>query len=401
MKLGILGGSFNPVHLGHLFLADKVLSILELDRIVIIPAYRSPFKLRSEGMESGAYDRIDMLASAVAGDPRFAIDDCEIRREGVSYTADTLRDIISRYMPSGKPALIIGDDLAGDFPKWRDSKKILELADIVIGRRYESGIEKYPFPHTLIDNEVMNISSRMVRQKIKEGSDWRSLVPTGVRFIIEDRGLYGFRTGELGTEKQNNEFETCKDCTYDTILRVEAAARKSLSAERFLHSRNTALLAYDLCLRFGLNPVAGYLAGIAHDLAKQMDTKLILKLVKSDGMPITPLERGKLNLLHGRAAAVLLKERFCVHNKDILEAVAVHTSGSEHMGPLAKVIYIADKAEISRSIDPALRKMCLEDDLDSILLAVLKKTISKLRSRELDLSEETLRLFDRMKERKY
>jgi HD superfamily phosphohydrolase YqeK len=70
------------------------------------------------------------------------------------------------------------------------------------------------------------------------------------------------------------------------------------------------------------------------------------------------------------------------------------------MGPLAKVIYIADKTEVSRNIDPALRKMCVEEDLDSILYAVLKKTISKLESRKLDLSESTIRLLDRMKERR-
>jgi nicotinate-nucleotide adenylyltransferase len=149
--------------------------------------------------------------------------------------------------------------------------------------------------------------------------------------------------------------------------------------------------------------MAGYLAGIAHDLAKQIDNKLMLKLVKSDEKPVSELEKNKPNLLHGRAAAVLLKERFSKHNKDILEAVEFHTSGSEHMGPLAKVIYIADKAEMTRNIDPALRKICAEEDLDTILLAVLKKTVSKLQSRELDLSEETLRLLnrmDRMKDKK-
>ena len=90
MKLGILGGSFNPVHFGHLFLADKALSALGLDRVVMIPAYRSPFKLAAEGMENSAADRLDMLAAAVEGDSRLAIDCCEIRREGISYTVDTL-----------------------------------------------------------------------------------------------------------------------------------------------------------------------------------------------------------------------------------------------------------------------------------------------------------------------
>ena len=289
-------------------------------------------------------------------------------------------------MPDGKPALIIGDDLAGDFPQWRESEKILHLADIVVARRVNSAVVSYPFPHTLIDNEVMNISSQMVRQKIAEGKDWRSLVPAGVRVIIEDRRLYGFGGTEAG-----------EDCGQAVILRIEAAARETLSTERFIHSRNTALLAYDLCLRFGIDPMAGYLAGIAHDLGKQIDGKQMLKLAKSDGMEITELEKDRPNLLHGRAAAVLLRERFCIHNKDVLEAVAVHTSGSENMGPLAKVIYIADKAEVSRNIDSEMRRMCKEDDLDSILCAVLKKAVIKLQARGLTVSKETLRLLENMR----
>jgi nicotinate-nucleotide adenylyltransferase len=385
VKLGILGGSFNPVHLGHLFLADMALVTLKLDTVVLIPAYRSPFKLEAEGMESGADDRMAMLTAAVCGDVRLAIDDCEIRREGVSYTIDTLEDIIARYMPSEKPSLIIGDDLAGDFPKWHKSEKLLKLADIVVARRLNSAAVDYPFAHKIIQNEVMNISSHAVRRMVKEGGGWRSLVPSGVRAIIEDKQLYGYSRPP-----------SSEDCTQENILRIEAAARRALSTERFLHSRNTALLARELCRRFGIDPLAGYLAGIAHDLAKQTDGKQMLKLAEKDGGEITEIEKNKLNLLHGRAAAVLLKESFCINNKDVLEAVAVHTSGSENMGPLAKVIYIADKTEVSRNIDPALRKMCYEDSLDSILLAVLNKTISKLKSKKLELSADTLRLLAKM-----
>ena len=385
MKLGILGGSFNPVHLGHLFLADKALVTLKLDMVVLIPAYRSPFKLDAEGMESGADDRLAMLAAAICGDSRLSIDDCEIRREGVSYTIDTIEDITARYMPSEKPSLIIGDDIAEEFPRWHKSEKILKLADLVIARRLNSAPEKYPFAHRIIDNEVINISSHDVRRKIKEGGDWRSLVPSEVRAIIEDRQLYGY------TRPPSSE-----DCTYENIMRIEAAARQALSTERFIHSKNTALLARELCRRFGLDPMAGYLAGIAHDLAKQMDAKQMVQLVKSDGGEITEIEKGKLNLLHGKAAAVLLKESFRVNNKDVLEAVAVHTLGSGNMGSLAKVIYIADKTEVSRNIDSVLRKMCHEDELDSILIAVLHRTINKLKSKKLELSEDTLRLLERM-----
>jgi nicotinate-nucleotide adenylyltransferase len=391
VKLGIFGGSFNPVHLGHLFIADKALVKLNLDRIVLVPAFISPFKPEVKNMEISANNRIEMLCAAVAGDNRLAIDDCEIRRQGVSYTVDTLEDIITRYIPDGKPYLIIGDDLAKDFLKWKDSKKILELADIVIACRLKNAADKYPFPHTLIDNEIIDISSQTIRKKISENSDWRSLVPSAVRVIIEDRHLYDLPAKNV---KKPDE-----DSRQSNIIRIESVVRETLNLTRFLHSRNTALLAADLCGRFGLDPDAGYLAGIAHDFCKQLEIKQMIKLAKSDGKRISALEKGKPGLLHGRAAAVLLRERFSIHNKDILEAVAVHTSGSEDMGPLAKVIYIADKVEVSRNIDASLRKMCYENDLDDILLAVLKKTITKLQSKDMALSLETVKLLEKMKGR--
>jgi nicotinate-nucleotide adenylyltransferase len=389
LKLGILGGSFAPVHRGHIFLAEKALSALKLDRVVFVPAYRSPFKLDADGMETSAKDRIDMLAASIACDSRFAIDNCEIRREGVSYTVNTLEDIIERYLPTGKPAFLIGDDLAADFPKWRESGRILKLADIAVAHRVNSKAFEYPFAHIAIENETLDVSSHEIRRRIGEGGDWQEFVPFEAAAIIKDRKLYGYSGGTPSVTAPDS-----------VIQRVEAAARETLSTERFLHSRHTALQAFDLCRRFGLDPMDGYLAGIAHDLAKQLDNKQMLKIVKSAKMEISVLERDNPKLLHGKAAAVLLRERFSIHNEDVLEAVAVHTTGSENMRPLAKVIFIADKTEASRNIDPALRKMCREADLDSILLAVLEKVIGKLRTKGLDLSEDTLLLFNKIRERK-
>ena len=389
MKLGILGGSFAPVHNGHIFLAEKALAALKLDRVVFIPAYRSPFKLDAEGMEITAKDRIDMLAASIIGDYRFAIDICEIRREGVSYTINTLEDIIERYLPDGKPALIIGDDLAADFLRWRDSGKILKLADIVIAHRVDSAVINYPFANTYIENEILDVSSHEIRRRIGEGGDWRQYVPSGAAAIINDRKLYGC--------KGDSRPESAPD---SVIQRVETAARETLSTERFLHSRNTALHAYDLCRRFGLDPMEGYLAGIGHDLAKQIDNKQMLKIVKTAGLDISALETDKPNLLHGKAAAVLLRERFSINNEDVIEAVAIHTSGSENMGQLAKVIFIADKTEVSRNIDPALRRMCREDTLDNILFAVLEKSIAKVQAKGMDVSDDSLRLLKKLKERK-
>ena len=398
MKLAILGGSFNPIHLGHLFLADAVLSRLGYDRVVLVPAYRSPFKLAVLGMEDSTRNRMEMIAASIAGDPRLTLDDSETRRGGVSYTVDTLADIIRRYAPDGKPGLIIGDDLVDDFPNWHRSRDILDMADIIVARRMHTGELRVPYPCTQIANDVMEISSSMVRERIAGGGAWRYLVPAGVRAIIEGSGLYDFTPqspelgGFAGTWPGGR-------ASRNIVVRVEEAVRESMGFERFLHSRNTALLAWDLCRRFSLNPAHGYLAGVAHDLAKPLNDRAQIRLAKSYGKEISPIEKEKPSLLHGRASAVLLEEYFGIHNDAILEAVAVHTGGSRHMGPLAKVVYIADKVEVTREkIDPALRKLVFAgDDLDEIFATVLERTVSSLRSRKLKLSEETLGLLEKMK----
>jgi nicotinate-nucleotide adenylyltransferase len=407
MRYAILGGSFNPVHLGHLFLADTVLSELDYDRIILVPAFQSPFK-PGELDAVSPRNRLDMLAASVAGDPRLTIEDCEIRREGVSYTIDTVRDIISRYLPGGKPGLILGDDLAADFPRWRKSGELAELADIIIARRRFSGDLACPYPCRRINNDIMEISSAGVRERIARGRGWRYLVPPGARLIIEGRGLYGLGGSGAPGLSVPEQAAPAGEPGPELAARLENAARETLSPGRFLHSRNTALLAWDLCRRFGLNPWAGYLAGIAHDLGKPLGEKALLELAARDGVEISRLERKKPALLHGRAAAVLLSERFGIHNEDVLEAVAWHTEGSAGMGALGKVVYIADKIEVSREgVEPELRRAVLagtgplagEDAevLDRLFGAVLDETVSFLKSKHMDLSEETLRLLEKMK----
>ena len=413
MKLAILGGSFNPVHIGHLFLADAVFTGLGYDRIILIPAFQSPLKLDAE--LASAADRIEMLSASIAGDHRLFIDDCEIEREGVSYTVDTLKEIITRYEPEGKPGLIIGDDLASTFHKWRNPEEIAELADIIVARRLpvlpsdaphppdaqhppdapHSLSARFPYPHKILDNEVINVSSRLVREKISRGDAWRYLVPAGARYIIEDRQLYGF-TGNTSKDGTKNSTTSLAEIT----MRIENDVRSVLDFARFKHSRNTALLAWDLCCRFGLDPQKGYLAGIAHDICKDLDDDELIRLAHRDGGGILKLEKKKPGLLHARASAVLLQRKYGIKDRDILEAIRYHTTGTRDMNPLAKVVYIADKIEISRTgINPVLRKMGTDADLDTLFAAVLDNTVADLKARQLDISYGTRRLLAAMQKK--
>jgi nicotinate-nucleotide adenylyltransferase len=375
--------------LGHLYVADEVLTRLNYDRVILIPAFISPFK---PGLgDNLAADRLDMLAASVPADDRIIIDDSEIRRGGVSYTVDTLRELKQRYPGEEKFGLVLGDDLVRGFPQWKQVEEILALADIIIAHRLSAERTPFPYPCRELTNQVMELASGNIRDRIQRGESWRYLVPQGARLIIEDRRLYGFKPPDLPGDAGPPDSPGA--LTTQRIVRVEEAVRSMVSPGRFLHSRNTAILARSLCVRFGLDPQAGYLAGIAHDMCKSLGEPELFAHARADGKGISKLEQKKPSLLHARAAAVLLRERFGVTDRDILEAIRLHTTGSADMGTLAKIIYAADKIEPSReNVKPEFRNWEAYPDPDSLFTAVLDDTVAYIRSRNLELSVGTRRL---------
>lgn len=189
MKVAIVGGSFNPPHIGHLILAEEVLSAGVCDRVVFVPAHIPPHKQPQR--DPGAELRLEMLRESIRGWPELEVDTCEILRQGISYTVDTLELFASRQGIEGKPRLVIGDDLAPDFLEtWKNPARILELADILVAHRLRGDRLELPYPHHYLDNVIVAISSTMVRERVSCGGAWRSLVTPGVRNIIETYGLY-------------------------------------------------------------------------------------------------------------------------------------------------------------------------------------------------------------------
>jgi nicotinate-nucleotide adenylyltransferase len=239
----------------------------------------------------------------------------------------------------------------------------------------------------------------MVREKIQAGENWRYLVPAGARYLIEDRLLYGF--AEYKNDVKSLEGEADEDTTslMETIVRVENYARVTLSPSRFLHSRSTALMAWDLCRRFGLNAQKGYLAGIAHDICKRMSEKDLMRYAYADGAGSTKLEKEKPGLLHGRAAAVFVKRKYGVTDPDVLEAIRCHTTASQGMGQLAKAVYVADKVEVSRQVDDTVREALRNADLDTLFRVVFDSTVAHLVSRDVHLSHSTKRLLAAMQKK--
>jgi nicotinate-nucleotide adenylyltransferase len=188
MRIAMLGGTFDPVHLGHLLMADEVLARLEYDQVRFVPARIPPHK-PDQAMTESAH-RLRMLELATAGRDEFVVDDFEVRSEGVSYTVRTLRHLISDGKIDGRPGLIIGEDLVEGFERWHEADAIEELADIILVRRPGQPETHFSRRHILLDNLMIGISSTEIRERLVSGLPTRYLLAPAVFAYIEEQGLY-------------------------------------------------------------------------------------------------------------------------------------------------------------------------------------------------------------------
>ena len=172
----------------------------------------------------------------------------------------------------------------------------------------------------------------------------------------------------------------------------------SVCQSRFDHSIRTAQTAKELCLRFGEDAELGEIAGVAHDICKEMKSDLLLNLVRSSDYEISQIEKDKPSLLHGKASSVLLKKEFDVTNDDLLEAVANHTFGKPNMCNLAKILYVADKIEPGR---PQVNQSYLEKfekmSLNELVKYILEENISYLNKKGKSVSEISYKFLDSVK----
>lgn len=189
MKLGIYGGSFNPVHLGHLLVAQAALEELALDRLFFIPAAQSPFKPDSQPASAAA--RLQWLRLALAGQPRLEVDDQEIRRGGISYTVDTLRDYAARF-PAAELFYLIGADNAAKLNEWREPAELARRAEFVAIPRPGGGAPVFPKPFQgrTLKGFPLAVSSSEIRARVKAGQAIDNLVPAAAAEAILKSGAY-------------------------------------------------------------------------------------------------------------------------------------------------------------------------------------------------------------------
>jgi nicotinate-nucleotide adenylyltransferase len=198
VRVGVLGGTFDPVHLGHLAIAEEVRIKLDLDRVIFIPAGQP--RLRADEYLTPAIDRLRMVDLATGDNPRFQVCDIEIQRSGPTFTVDTLVELGQRLDPDTSLYFIVGADILGHFHRWKDPEKVLEACHLVVVSR--SGHQDDDWPEwfqgadsakdkvTQLEIPMVDISGTEIRRRASLGESVRHLVPDLVAEYIQDRKLY-------------------------------------------------------------------------------------------------------------------------------------------------------------------------------------------------------------------
>jgi nicotinate-nucleotide adenylyltransferase len=185
LRIGVFGGSFNPVHRGHLRLAEVALSELDLERVLFVPAARNPLKV-SEDLLPGAL-RVRLLKTALRKHPAFAVEDFEVRRGGVSYTVDTLRHLKKKFGTRAVLYFLCGADALRSFSRWKSPDKVLKLSRFVAvtrpGHRWSKrGMRAVQY----LPMDALDVSASDIRKRLERGLSVRQLVPEGTMKILQD-----------------------------------------------------------------------------------------------------------------------------------------------------------------------------------------------------------------------
>ena len=336
LKVGILGGTFNPIHEGHLSIARIAKQTAGLNQVVFLPSGQPPHKANSQLVS--AINRLNMTILAVHRMEGFSVSDMEVFRQGTTYTVDTISQL-REEMPNTELYYIIGGDTLYQLPTWRTPERVAALLNggmIVVPRPGDerekllaeaTRLKETLGFRTLVAEEFgPDISSTDVRGIFEEGSSAGSLIPHAVSDYIAQHGLYQVPYSQM------------------TLM-----LKRSLSEYRLRHTLSVAETAVWIANRFGVDPAQAHLAGMLHDCAKGMDAPTLLRLIKNGGISADDLELSMPALLHAPAGAALARTQYHVSDQNVLAAIRWHTTGRRNMTPLEKVVYLADMIEPGRA----------------------------------------------------
>ena len=374
-RLAVLGGTFDPVHIGHMAVAEAVKNFLSPQRILFIPAKTPPHKA---GMDlTDKEHRYNMVLSSICRYPEYDVSRLEMDRRGTSYTIDTVRTLREICPPNAEISLCVGEDAFMEIRTWKDYGELLGLCSlVVVSRKGQAGCarlseqltKEYGATIRYLENPLIDVSSTMVREKLQKGFSVKSLMPREAWEYATCNGLYTNCPPHLSDEY----FE-----------HVKTRIKGFISKKRFLHTLGVIEESKKLARHYREDENKARWAALLHDCTKEYSGAKKRKLCIMWNIPIDNILEENIDIAHSLLSAESAKREYGIHDEDITRAIRYHTTGNKNMNMLDKIIYLADFIEPYRDDYPPLAKMreYAYENIDKALLVGCEYTMQDIISR--------------------
>ncbi len=372
MRIGIYGGTFNPIHNTHIEIARAALKQFDLDYINFLVAGTPPHKSTAESIADKC--RLEMVELAIKDEPKFGIDDRELYRSGKSYSYITMTELKKEH-PNDEIFFIMGSDSLINFKNWVKPDIISECATLLVAPRLGDDFEK--LEHTiyecknlfegdffLIDYKANGLASSIIRHDFyKKIEKIRDLLNPKVFDYITEHNLY-----------------SPYSYSYNDVLKLAEEMKKELKPGRYIHTLGVAQISYSLAIKWNYPAITAMIAGMLHDSAKCLSDDKRISICEKNNIPITKIERKFPHLLHGKVGAYFCGSKYNIKDKQIAHAIAVHTTGCPAMNLLDKIVFVADYIEPMRDKQPRLDilRSTAYTDLDQCVYMILEDTVNYL-----------------------
>lgn len=375
MAIGIMGGTFDPIHIGHLLISEYIREELGLSKILFIPTGDPPHK---PDRITPAGTRFELVKKAVADNINFEVLSIEADRQGKTYTVDTVCELEKLY-PGEVIFYIIGSDTLYQLNTWKDPWLLKDRVKFVVynrggdklevERQIKSLRDEFGLSFVLSKGPMLDISSTEIRKRIGMRKSIKYMIPDS---IVED-----VRSISIELE-------------FD-LTAIEGIVRERLGEKRFRHTIGVVEKAVELAIRYGADGDKAYIAALLHDLAKPLDHASMLMMAGDFGIIFDNDTLGSTDLLHGAIGAYISEKEIGIRDTEILDAIRYHTTGRPNMTVLEKVIYLADFIEPGRSFPGVdeIRKLSMKD-LNEAVIAALESTIEHLNRSNRRIHRSTL-----------
>ncbi len=366
MKIGIYGGSFNPIHNGHIAVAEAIRDEFELDCVLFMVAKDPPHKEIAEHVPAAL--RLSMTSLSVQGKAKLCASALELEREGKSYTIDTVREI-KRIFAGAQVYCVIGADMLLDLPTWHEAQALMRETEFIAAGR--GGIvadlekqaeilnERFGAHCRLSTFSGPEISSTQIREAMREAMPVSQLVPFAAETFMYEQGLY----------------------FPQALKTMQRKLRTSIKPERYVHTMGAVRCAIELAARYGIDTKKARLAALLHDCAKFAPQEQC-RLCEEYKLDVEALKAVSLSIIHGPLGAEVAKREYGVEDKEVLSAIYYHTLCKENMTKLEKIIYLADKTEPGRCYEGVEEiRAAARAGLDEGVLACMEQSIRFVREK--------------------